>query len=247
MIIEKTMNERWLSNTWLIADKPGGHAVVVDTGGPTDAIFETIRQQRLTLTHVLCTHHHVDHVVHNADYKEKFDCPVCGHASEKSLFGELDLELEHDQEIAVGDLRIRALHIPGHTLGQLAFLVNDEHVFTGDTLFQGSIGGTRGPGHTNYEDIHTSIMDVLMKLPPETRVYPGHVDETTVAREWEDNPFIRMWRGVDSQGEQDCTAFKQPATLILRAPDYDGGTKCQVRFKETGELDIVPGSQVVLV
>ncbi len=244
-IIQKTMNERWLSNTWLIADKPGGHAVVIDTGGPTAEIFKTIREQKLTLTHVLCTHHHEDHILHNDEYKAEFGCPVCGHSSEKKLFGGLDLELGHNDELAVGGLRIRALHIPGHTIGQLAFLVNDEHVFTGDTLFKGSIGGTRAPGHTNYEDIHVSIMDVLMKLPKETRVHPGHVDETTVGREWDENPFIRMWRGLDSQGEVACTAFGKPATLMLRAPDYDGGTKCQVRFSETGKVDIVPGSQVL--
>ena len=245
MIIQKTMNDRWLSNTWLVADKPGGHAVVIDTGGPTEPILTTIREQKLTLTHVLCTHHHVDHVLHNDDYKQNFGCPVCGHASEKELFGELDLELDHEQELAVGELRIRPLHIPGHTLGQLAFLINDEHVFTGDTLFQGSIGGTRGPGHTTYEDIHSSIMDILMKLPKETQVYPGHVDASSIAREWDENPFIRMWRGLEGSASTPCTAFGKPAALFLRAPDYDGGTKCQVRFEETGEMDIVPGSQVV--
>lgn len=247
MILHKTMNDRWLSNSWLVADKPGGHAVVVDTGGPTDEIFQVIEEQKLTLTHVLCTHHHVDHVLHNDAYKAEYGCPVCGHASEKSLFGELDVELAHDEELVVGDMRIRALHIPGHTLGQLAFLIDEEHVFTGDTLFQGSIGGTRGPGHTSYDDIHHSIMDVLMKLPKETKVYPGHVDATTIGREWEENPFVRLWRGVDSAAGEKCTAFGKPATLILRAADYDGGTKCQVRFEETGELDIVPGSQVVTV
>lgn len=244
MIIKKTMSDNWLSNTWLVADKPGGHAVVIDTGGPTEPIFETLEEQKLTLTHVLCTHHHIDHVAHNAEYKRRFGCPICGHASERGLFGDLDTELSEGDELSVGDLRIRPLHVPGHTLGQLAFVVNDERVFTGDTLFQGSIGGTRGPGHTTYEDIHHSIMDVLMKLPKETVVHPGHVDETTIAREWDENPFIRMWRGLDAAAETPCTAFGQPATLLLRAPDYDGGTKCQVRFDEGGVLDIVPGSRV---
>jgi hydroxyacylglutathione hydrolase len=83
-----------------------------------------------------------------------------------------------------------------------------------------------------------------MQLPKEMTVHPGHTDPTTVAQEWENNPFIRLWRGVDTVKEERCTAFGQPATLLLRAPDYDGGTKCWVRFDEGNTPDIVPGSQV---
>jgi len=244
MIVEKSMSPGWLSNTWLVADRPGGHAVVVDTGGPLEPIVARIEELRLTPTHVLCTHHHVDHVQHNADYRARYGCPVCGHRAESGLFGDLDTELEGGAELESGDLRIRALHVPGHTLGQLAFLVDGEHVFTGDTLFRGSVGGTRGPGHTTFEDLRHSIMEVLMKLPPGTAVHPGHTEPTTVGREWEENPFIRAWRGADPRGGERCTAFGRPATLLLRARDYDGGTKCWVRFDEGDELDVVPGSAV---
>ena len=79
MIIEKTMNRSYLSNTYLVADKPGGHAVLIDTGGPTGPILEKIEELRLNVSHVLCTHHHIDHVSHNADYKTRFGCPICGH------------------------------------------------------------------------------------------------------------------------------------------------------------------------
>jgi glyoxylase-like metal-dependent hydrolase (beta-lactamase superfamily II) len=129
-------------------------------------------------------------------------------------------------------------------MGMLAFVVNDERVFTGDTLFRGSVGGTRAPGHTTFEEIQHSIMEVLMRLPREMNVHPGHTDPTTIAEEWESNPFIRMWRGVDPPREQRCVAFGQPATLLLSAQDYDGGQKCWVRFDEGNMLDIVPGSQV---
>jgi hydroxyacylglutathione hydrolase len=243
MIIEKSMSPDWLSNTWLVADRPGGHAVLVDTGGPPEPILRKIEALRVTVTHALCTHHHFDHVAHNDLYRSRLGCLICGHARESRLFGRLDLELRED-EVASGDLRIRPLHIPGHTMGQLAYVVNDERVFTGDTLFKGSIGGTRGPGHTTFADIRHSIMEVLMRLPQEMEVHPGHTDATTIGREWETNPFIRRWRGLDRPADRRCSAAGRPAILLLRAADYDGGTKCWVRFDENDMDDIVPGSQV---
>ena len=247
MIVEKTMSDGWLSNTYLVADKPGGHAVLIDTGGPSGPILKAIEELRLTVSHVLCTHHHIDHIQHSADYKSRFNCPICGPARERKLFGTLDVELSDGDELTSGGLHIRALHTPGHTLGMIAFVVNDERVFTGDTLFRGSVGGTRAPGHTTFDDIQHSIMDVLMGLPREMTVHPGHTEPTSIREEWENNPFIRMWRGADKPAEKRCTAFGQPATLLLSATDYDGGNKCQVRFDEDNALDIVPGSQVRVV
>lgn len=244
MIIEKTMSDNWLSNTYLVADRPGGHAVLIDTGGPLEPIIRKIEELKVTPTHILCTHHHIDHIQFNSEYKDRFGCPICGHSSELKLFGDLDVQLNDGDEIVSGDLHIRGLHTPGHTLGMLAFLVNDERVFTGDTLFRRTIGGTRAPGHTSFDDLRHSIMEVLMRLPRETTIHPGHTDPTTVEEEWEENPFIRMWRGMDSPPERRCTAFGQPATLLLQATDYDGGTKCWVRFDEGNAPDIVPGSRV---
>jgi hypothetical protein len=86
-------------------------------------------------------------------------------------------------------------------------------------------------------------MDKLLKLPPQTRIHPGHTDPTTVADELDHNPFVRIWRGLDAEGQEPCTALGRPATLILFAEDYDGGHKAWVRW-EDGSDDIVPGSQV---
>ena len=138
MIVERTKDGNWLSNTCLVADRPGGHA------------------------------------------------------KERQLFGGLDLEL--------GD--------------------GDERVFTGDTLFRDSVGGTRAPGPT---------------------------DPTTIGEEWERNPFILAWRGRNASRETRCTALGLPAALLLRARDYDGGSKCWVRFDEGNRLDVVPGSRVEIV
>ena len=116
-------------------------------------------------------------------------------------------------------------------------------VFTGDTLFRNSVGGVRAPGHTSYTDLRDSIMGTLMELPGETIIYPGHAAASTVAEEWESNRFIRVWRGLDPEGTEPCTALGEPATLVLLAEDYDGGTKAWVRWSD-GSDDIVPGSRV---
>jgi hydroxyacylglutathione hydrolase len=116
-------------------------------------------------------------------------------------------------------------------------------VFTGDTLFKDSVGGVKAPGHTTYTDLRDSIMGTLMELPPDTVIYPGHADATSVAQEWDHNPFIRVWRGIDPEGSEACTALGQPATLVLLGSDYDGGTKAWVRWPD-GSDDIVPGSRV---
>jgi glyoxylase-like metal-dependent hydrolase (beta-lactamase superfamily II) len=244
VIIERSMHPGWLSNTWLVADRPGGHAVLIDTGGPPGPILMKIEALRLTVTHALCTHHHLDHVENNGLFKERTGCIVCGHGSERRLFGALDREVADGEEIAPGGLRIRALHIPGHTIGQLAYVVGDEAVFTGDTLFRGSVGGTRAPGHATIADLRRSVMDVLMALPRGMAVHPGHTESTTIGAEWEANPFIRAWRGEDAVRPRPCTVRGEAASLLLRAADYDGGTKCWVRFEADGREDIVPGSIV---
>ena len=116
-------------------------------------------------------------------------------------------------------------------------------MFTGDTLFKGSVGGVRAPGSTTYADLKGSVMDTLLTLDGTTRIHPGHTDPTTVADEREHNGFVRIWRGIDPEGTEQCTAMGDPATLILLGDDYDGGHKAWVRWPD-GRDDIVPGSQV---
>src|SRR5438270_14044711 len=146
--------------------------------------------------------------------------------------------------LEIGVLRIDCLPTPGHTPGMLSFRVNRAEISTGDTLFRGSVGGVRAPGSTTFEDLKASIMDVLMKLPHETRVHPGHTDATTIGDEWEHNAFVRVWRGVDPESSDRCRVGEEEATLVLFAPDYDGGHKAWVRWDDSGRDDIVPGSVV---
>jgi hydroxyacylglutathione hydrolase len=178
--------------------------------------------------------------------------------------------VEAGETLRFGALEVRPLHTPGHTAGMLSFLVGERPpsaagdgtptrshrsivpgglagsglvVFTGDTLFKDSVGGVRAPGHSTYADLRDSIMGTLMELPSDTVIYPGHAAQSTVAREWDSNAFIRVWRGLDPEGSQPCSALGQPATLVLLGADYDGGTKAWVRWQD-GSDDIVPGSRV---
>ncbi len=238
------MHPDWLSNAYLVADRPGGSAVIVDSGGPSEALLEAIERHQVTPTHLLLTHHHGDHVAENHVYRERFGVETLAHPLEAERLPDVDRALEPGELLASGDLRIDALHTPGHTDGMLAFRVNDEYLFTGDTLFKGSVGGVRAPGSTTFDDLRRSIMQVLMKLPPATRVHPGHSDPTTIGEEWEHNPFVRLWRGLDEEGTDRCRVGEETATLVLWGPDYDGGHKAWVRWDETGRDDIVPGSAV---
>jgi glyoxylase-like metal-dependent hydrolase (beta-lactamase superfamily II) len=244
MIVERSMSDGWLSNTYVVGDELGGHAVMVDAGGPLDPLFEFLHRGQLQLTHVLLTHHHHDHIAELDGVGQRFpDVPVLIHPLERGQVPGATGTMEPGQPIETGALRIEPIHTPGHTAGMLSLLFDGTDVFTGDTLFKGSVGGVRAPGHTTYADLKSSIMDKLLKLPPDTRIHPGHTDPTTVAEELEHNKFVRIWRGLDAEGDEPCTALGQQATLILLGADYDGGYKAWVRWPD-GSDDIVPGSQV---
>jgi hydroxyacylglutathione hydrolase len=244
MIVERSMSDGWLSNTYVVADEIGGSAVMVDAGGPVAPLLEFLKRGQLTLTHVLLTHHHHDHVAELDTVKSAFPgIPVLIHPLERELVPGATETMQPGQTIEIGALKIEAIHTPGHTAGMLSLLFDGTDVFTGDTLFKGSVGGVRAPGHTTYADLKTSIMDKLLALPASTRIHPGHTDPTTVADELENNRFVRIWRGVDPEGTESCTAMGDAATLILLGDDYDGGHKAWVRWPD-GSDDIVPGSQV---
>jgi hydroxyacylglutathione hydrolase len=274
MIVARSLNEQFLSNTYLVADGEGGPGFFIDAGGPAAPLVDAAKRLGIEPTHVLLTHHHFDHVSEVgalrkrwpkievlADPLERESLEAMGDVLGK---GTVLGAIEVGEVLRFGKLEVRPLKTPGHTAGMLSFLVSvpggasgrpgvgagpggfqggDAVVFTGDTLFKGSVGGVRAPGHTTYTDLRDSIMGTLMELPGETVVYPGHTHATTVAGEWEHNAFIRVWRGLDPEGAEPCTALGEPATLILLCEDYDGGKKAWVRWPD-GRDDIVPGSRV---
>jgi hydroxyacylglutathione hydrolase len=243
VIVERSMAPAWLSNSYVVGDRAGGHAVLIDAGGPPGPILDAIDRFRLTVTHVLLTHHHGDHVAELGAYRERFGVPTLAHPLEAARLDGVEGTLADGALVESGDLRIRCLHTPGHTDGMLALLVDGVECFTGDTLFAGSVGGVRAPGSTSFEDLRRSVMEVLMPLGPTVVIEPGHVGHSTIGVEWETNPFVRLWRGLDEEGDRPCTALGEPATLVLWGDDYDGGHKAWVRWPD-GRDDIVPGSRV---
>jgi hydroxyacylglutathione hydrolase len=267
MIVERATNPQFVSNTYLVADGFGGPGFFVDAGGPVAPLIEAAERLDVAPTHVFLTHNHYDHVCEVPALRKRWPkLTVLIQPLERAGLGE-GIEagaVEAGETLTFGALEVRPLHTPGHTAGMLSFLVSEPTgparrvpisaapggftggealVFTGDTLFAGSVGGVRAPGHTTYTDLRDSIMGTLMELPSQTIIHPGHADSTTVGEEWDRNPFIRVWRGLDPEGADQCAALGEPATLVLSCPDYDGGTKAWVRWPD-GSDDIVPGSRV---
>jgi glyoxylase-like metal-dependent hydrolase (beta-lactamase superfamily II) len=141
------------------------------------------------------------------------------------------------ESLESGDLWIEAIPTPGHSDDMVAFVVNDAAVFSGDTLFKDAVGGG------DFEQIKSAVMDVYMSMPHGRRVLPGHTDETTIGREWDSNPFVRAWRGVEPEGTERVRVAGRNATLIVWSPDYDGKGKAWVRYDD-GTDAIVGGSRV---
>ena len=243
MIVERAEHPDWLSNAYLVAE--GGTGVLVDNNGVAGPLHERAEAEGIEITHILLTHGHMDHVVDVEGLKERFAVPVLAHARAAAELEVVDETLDDGQTLTTGDLSIRAILTEGHAAGHLALLVNDSDCLTADVIFKGTVGGTKAPSATGFGDLKSSIMDRLMALPTETRLHPGHREHTSVAEEWESNPFVRIWRGLDPEGDEPCRVGEdeQEATLVLWAPDYDGTNKAWVRFAD-GEDAIVGGSQV---
>jgi hydroxyacylglutathione hydrolase len=208
------MHPEWLSNAYLVAEDEGGEAVFVDSGAPLLPLFTAAERWNVLPSCILRTHLHADHVEHEVE----LGLPV--------VTGPLEL----------GGLKVDAIPTPGHADDHLTFLFKGALCFTGDILFKDAVGGG------DPDQVRASVM-MLMELPPDTRVLPGHTESTTIGREWEENPFIRVWRGVDPEGSERCRVGDREGTIVVWSPDYDGKGKAWVRFDDGGGR-ILGGSHI---
>jgi len=215
VLVQRSMDSRWLSNAYLVADREGGDAVFVDSGAPLEPLRTAAERWGVNPRAVLRTHGHPDHVEH----EQELGLPI---VTESTRIGELEIE---------------AIPTPGHSDDMVCFVIDGELVFSGDTLFKDAVGGG------DFDAIKHAVMDVYMRMPHERRVLPGHTDETTIGREWDENPFVRVWRGVEPEGTERVTVGGAEATLVVWSPDYDGKGKAWVRFAD-GRDAIVGGSRV---
>ena len=164
-------------------------AVFIDPGGWDEAILDTLQAHGLTLAAILLTHGHDDHTGGLAQMAAHCPAPVHAHAADLPLLKvRPDVVLHGGEAIRCGTRAWQALPVPGHTAGCLAYTA-DAVVFSGDTLFAGSIGGTRGL--PEFEQERFSIRTQLFRLGDATRVYPAHGPATSIGIERRCNPFLR--------------------------------------------------------
>jgi hydroxyacylglutathione hydrolase len=221
MLVARSMHPDWLSNAYAIADREGGVTVFVDSGADVAPLVKAVEQWGARPVAILRTHAHGDHVEHEDALSQRYSIPVIAEPGEWDWDG----------------LHVRGLATPGHSDDGLAFVINEEVVATGDTLFLDAVGGG------DVDAVRRSVMDVLLALPDSMRVLPGHTDETTIGREREVNPFVRVWSGAESEGTERVRVGGRDATLIVWSPDYDGKGKAWVRYDDGSEAT-VGGSRI---
>ncbi len=199
-------------NTYLVRNDKGD-CVVIDpafyTPEEITAFDHYISTAELNVIGQLNTHCHVDHVLGVKHMQTAYNCPLRAHPNESGLlsnaplmgevygltvepFSGIDQAIGENDIIPIGEDELRPILVPGHSPGSLSFYAQDAgFVVTGDALFQGSIGRTDLPGG-DYDTLISSIRNNLLTLAPETTVYPGHGDPTTIGEEASNNPFLSM-------------------------------------------------------
>ncbi|TDA64474.1 MAG: MBL fold metallo-hydrolase [Clostridia bacterium] len=194
------------ANCYLVICQVTGRAAVIDPGGEPGRILAAVEKHKAQVEYIINTHGHADHIAADAAIKEATGAPLLIHAEDaayltdtrKSLLlylgqdkagPEADRLLEEGDIINIGaEVTLEVLHTPGHTPGGMC-LKGEGFVFTGDTLFAGSVGRTDFPGGS-FSSLIASIRDKLLPLDDSTRVYPGHGPESTIGVERATNPFL---------------------------------------------------------
>lgn len=199
-------------NCWIVGSRRRGEACVIDPGDEPDEILALARDMGVRITRVLASHAHLDHIMAARAVVEATGAPFLLHQQDLGIAEAMPVSarrwLGHavapaptpdgfpvdGQDIEVAGVTLRVIHTPGHTPGSISLYAADAHLlFSGDTLFRESIGRTDLPGG-DTDTILSSIGARLFTLPDETRVLPGHMQETTIGHERTHNPFVRLVR-----------------------------------------------------
>jgi len=169
------------TNTYIITCLKTNDSAVVDAPGDADQVLDALKGTNPR--YILMTHDHMDHTGALSRLKSELKVPLAAHSLDTGGLGlKPDMLLEDGETIAVGDIRLKVMHTPGHTPGSLCFLT-DKYLISGDTLFPGGPGKTRSPDR--LKEIIGSITAKLFVLPDDTQVHPGHGDSTTIGQEKE--------------------------------------------------------------
>lgn len=194
------------ANCYILWDEDTAKAAVIDPGGDFEELREYIEKSNLSVEYIILTHGHGDHIGAAIEAKDYYGAEVMIHKddydmlknNEKNysrMMGYPKIEIVADKSLNDGDtinlgaLSMHVIHTPGHTRGSICIKCGDI-VFSGDTLFAGSIGRTDLEGGS-FEDIIRSINEKLLILPDSTEIYPGHGPATTIDVERRNNPFLR--------------------------------------------------------
>ena len=178
------------ANCYIVGCRKTGEAVVIDPGAEVPRIVAEIVKRELTIRYILNTHGHWDHTGGNQELKRITSAPLLIHEGDAPQLGEPpDAHLTEGQELVFGTYSLQVLHTPGHSPGGVC-LAGKGVVFTGDTLFAGSIGRTDLPGG-DYRSLLKGVRSKVFRLEDHVRVYPGHVPSSTVGHEKAHNPFFQ--------------------------------------------------------
>lgn len=193
-------------NCYIVGDETSKHAIVIDPGGDADVLAEVIAGKELIVVAIVATHAHFDHIIAAERLRALTGAPFYLHDADRVLLdwmqtsGRLFLGVElppppdvdrsaaEGEVLTAGDARLEVLHTPGHSPGSIT-LVSENAIFSGDTLFAGSVGRTDLPGGDTSLLLRV-IAEKLFAFDDELVVHPGHGPPTTVGEERRFNPFL---------------------------------------------------------